>query len=61
VFDCYRPEPDAADLEKLLDAVEASSPDLIIGFGGGSAMDLAKLAAVLRRENEDLCRRQRSG
>jgi alcohol dehydrogenase class IV len=47
VFDSFRPEPDAADLEKLLAAVEASSPDLVIGFGGGSAMDLAKLAAVL--------------
>ncbi|KIZ47956.1 MULTISPECIES: iron-containing alcohol dehydrogenase [Rhodopseudomonas] len=47
VFDAFRPEPDAADLERLLAAVESAKPDLIIGFGGGSAMDLAKLAAVL--------------
>lgn len=47
VFDSFRPEPDAADLDRLLSAVEASGADLIIGFGGGSAMDLAKLAAVL--------------
>ena len=47
VFADFLPEPDATDLEKLLAAVEAAEPDLIIGFGGGSAMDLAKLAAVL--------------
>ena len=47
VFADFRPEPDAADLEKLLAAVDAANPDLIVGFGGGSAMDLAKLAAVL--------------
>ncbi|WP_407180706.1 iron-containing alcohol dehydrogenase [Bradyrhizobium sp. STM 3562] len=47
VFDAFRPEPDAADLERLLAAVDVSKPDLVIGFGGGSAMDLAKLAAVL--------------
>lgn len=47
VFKDFRPEPDATDLDRLLAAVTASNPDLIIGFGGGSAMDLAKLAAVL--------------
>lgn len=46
-FSDFHPEPDAADLEKLLAAVEAAKPDVVIGFGGGSAMDLAKLAAVL--------------
>ncbi|MDR3531389.1 MAG: iron-containing alcohol dehydrogenase [Rhodopila sp.] len=47
---CYSgfpPEPDAVALDHLLAAVRAAEPDLIIGFGGGSAMDLAKLAAVL--------------
>lgn len=43
----FRPEPDSGDLERLLAAVRAAAPDLIVGFGGGSAMDLAKLAAVL--------------
>jgi alcohol dehydrogenase class IV len=47
VFDSFSPEPDAADLARLLAAVETANPDLVIGFGGGSAMDLAKLAAVL--------------
>jgi alcohol dehydrogenase class IV len=47
VFDAFRPEPDTTDLTALLTATEAVNPDVIIGFGGGSAMDLAKLAAVL--------------
>jgi alcohol dehydrogenase class IV len=47
VFDAFRPEPDTDDLAALLTATEAANPDVIIGFGGGSAMDLAKLAAVL--------------
>ncbi len=46
-FSEFRPEPDAEDLDKLLSAVERAKPDVVIGFGGGSAMDLAKLASVL--------------
>lgn len=47
VFGEVKPEPDLPNLERLLAVAEAEKPDLIIGFGGGSAMDLAKLAAVL--------------
>ena len=47
VFGTVRPEPDIPNLQALLDMAEAAKPDLVIGFGGGSAMDLAKLAAVL--------------
>ena len=47
VFAGFKPEPDAHDLDRLLAAATHAQPDVVIGFGGGSAMDLAKLAAVL--------------
>jgi alcohol dehydrogenase class IV len=47
VFGSVKPEPDIPNLESLLALAETTKPDLVIGFGGGSAMDLAKLAAVL--------------
>jgi alcohol dehydrogenase len=40
-------EPDIPSLEAALAAAGRSEPDLVVGFGGGSAMDLAKLVAVL--------------
>jgi alcohol dehydrogenase class IV len=47
VFGEVKPEPNIPNLEKALAVARAASPDLIVGFGGGSAMDLAKLIAVL--------------
>jgi alcohol dehydrogenase class IV len=47
VFGEVKPEPDVPNLEKALSVARASRPDLVVGFGGGSAMDLAKLVAVL--------------
>lgn len=47
VFGDVKPEPDVPNLEIALAAARAAKPDLIVGFGGGSAMDLAKLVAVL--------------
>lgn len=47
VFGTVRPEPDLPNLDALLAMAAEAAPDLVIGFGGGSAMDLAKLAAVL--------------
>jgi alcohol dehydrogenase len=42
------PEPDTDNLGLALRAAQAVEPDLVIGFGGGSVMDLAKLVTVLR-------------
>ncbi|MDD7971032.1 iron-containing alcohol dehydrogenase [Roseinatronobacter alkalisoli] len=41
------PEPDTDGLAGALQAARAAQPDVIIGFGGGSAMDMAKLVAVM--------------
>ncbi|MBV8698384.1 MAG: iron-containing alcohol dehydrogenase, partial [Bradyrhizobium sp.] len=47
VFGEVKPEPDIPNLEKALAVARTARPDLVIGFGGGSAMDLAKLVAVM--------------
>ena len=44
-FGAVVPEPDLPNLMAAVDA--AKGADCIIGFGGGSAMDLAKLVAVM--------------
>lgn len=51
-FGDLRAEPDLPALAAVLDAARAAEADLIIGFGGGSAMDLAKLVAVMIRSEE---------
>jgi alcohol dehydrogenase class IV len=53
IFSEVRPEPDLPNLERLIDQARAFAPDVIVGFGGGSAMDLAKLAAVLCDGTQD--------
>ena len=47
IFGEVVPEPDVPNLEKALALASEARPDLIVGFGGGSAMDVAKLVAVL--------------
>lgn len=45
-----RPEPDMPDLDRALALARTAWPqgfDAVVGFGGGSAMDLAKLVAVM--------------
>jgi alcohol dehydrogenase class IV len=54
VFGEVKPEPDIPNLEKLLALAERARPDLIVGFGGGSAMDLAKLVAVLSGSGQSI-------
>lgn len=47
VFGEVKPEPDLPNLEKAVAMARDVKPDLVVGFGGGSAMDLAKLVAVM--------------
>lgn len=47
VFGEVKPEPDIPNLDAALAVAARVKPDLVIGFGGGSALDLAKLVAVL--------------
>jgi alcohol dehydrogenase class IV len=48
VFDGVIPEPDSLNLDQALAAAQDAAPDLVVGFGGGSVMDVAKLVSVLR-------------
>ncbi|MBS1302662.1 iron-containing alcohol dehydrogenase [Loktanella sp. SALINAS62] len=41
------PEPKDKDLAAAIDTARKVRPDLIVGLGGGSVMDIAKLVAVL--------------
>lgn len=41
------PEPDMASVHRCIDALRSARPDLLVAVGGGSSIDLAKIAAVL--------------
>lgn len=48
-------EPYFSDFEKLMKKVEPFNPDVVIGIGGGSVLDVAKLVAA-QLENEQQLR-----
>ena len=47
LFDAIPGAPDIATLDAALAAARAAKPDLVVGLGGGSVMDVAKLVAAL--------------
>ena len=49
------------DLCEGLDIVHEFQPDVIIGVGGGSAMDMAKLLVAFSSESDDVAHRIQSG
>ncbi|HEU5080754.1 MAG TPA: iron-containing alcohol dehydrogenase [Opitutaceae bacterium] len=54
IVDNISPEPTAAACEELRKHARAFSPDLVIAIGGGSVLDVAKLAAALLEHNEPI-------
>ena len=54
VFDAVQPEPKDTDLEAALEAARQVRPDLVVGLGGGSVMDVAKLVSVLWNSDQTL-------
>ncbi len=52
LFEQVKPNPTDVTMEQAADALKATDCDCVIGFGGGSAIDTAKAAALLRT-NED--------
>lgn len=47
INDSVQPEPPLTLAQEMVDEAKDYAPDLVLGFGGGSAMDIAKLIAVM--------------
>ena len=54
VFDAVEADPSLATLTKAVDLGRTASARGVVGFGGGSSLDVAKLAALLLGSNENL-------
>lgn len=54
VFDEVEADPSQATLNGAISAAKSCDATGIIGFGGGSSMDVAKLAALIAGSGEDL-------
>lgn len=54
LYDKVPPEPKDSDLDAAVAVARAVRPDLIVGLGGGSVMDVAKLVAVLWDSDQTL-------
>jgi len=52
LFDEVEPEPDVTSVDRCRDAVREHRAEVVVGLGGGSAMDVAKVAAGLAGEDE---------
>lgn len=54
VFDKVEADPSRATLEAAVEAGQAAEVTGVVGFGGGSSLDVAKVSALLLGSGEDL-------
>ena len=54
VIDDTPPEPDVGQVESILESARKHAGQVVIGIGGGSAMDVAKIVAVLLNNDVSL-------
>ncbi len=54
VFDGVEADPSLATVEAAMTAAKAAGVTGVIGFGGGSSLDVAKVVALLCGSNEDI-------
>ncbi|MEC0283812.1 iron-containing alcohol dehydrogenase [Terribacillus saccharophilus] len=54
IMDKVIPEPPFENLEEMISELESDNPDLLIGVGGGSALDITKLLSVMLTNKEDV-------
>jgi len=52
LFDQVEPEPDVTTVDRCREVVRKHAAEVVIGLGGGSALDVAKVAAGLAREDQ---------
>lgn len=52
VFDSVKSDPTAASVDEAAGIIRDTDPQMVIGLGGGSPMDVAKLAAVVAQGDE---------
>lgn len=54
VFDKVEAEPSIATAEKVTTSVREEIHDSVVGIGGGSVMDIAKIAAIMARNSGEI-------
>lgn len=54
VYGDVKPEPDADVFRDAIERVQETEPDVLVGVGGGSALDVAKTAGALEASDRDL-------
>jgi alcohol dehydrogenase class IV len=53
-FSRFEVNPKSVDVERAIEQVREFRPDVVIGFGGGTAIDLAKLISILACQRSPL-------